>query len=196
MNRVVLFSGVAVFAVAIAWIAAQRFRAEPPSEAGEEGSLAGVRAEPQSPRDIGAFEVATSGSKRGALIARTSSTEVERKPPGDAARSRDETTTDEDGAALVGLELAEATETELQDLKVPAGMTGVVVRSVHPASPAREAALQKHDVIVRADRSKITSRDSLKAAVGGRAQTLLTVYRDGYPFQVVLHKPFKGGGER
>jgi membrane-associated protease RseP (regulator of RpoE activity) len=99
---------------------------------------------------------------------------------------------DEVGAALVGLELVEATATELQDLKVPEGQTGVVVHAVEAGSPAASAALQKGDVIVRAQRDKISSRDTLKAAVGAREHTLLTVYRDGYPFQVVLHRPFQG----
>lgn len=94
--------------------------------------------------------------------------------------------------ALVGLEVEDATPSELAELKVPEGQTGVVIRFVDPGSSAAEAALAKGDVIVRAQRTKISTKDSLVAAVQDREQTLLTVYRDGFPFQVVLHKPFVG----
>lgn len=93
--------------------------------------------------------------------------------------------------ALIGLEVEEPSADELRGLKVPEGMTGVVIRAVDPASPAAEAALKKSDVIVRAQRDKITTADSLRASIADRDHTLLTVYRDGYPFQVVLHKPLK-----
>jgi hypothetical protein len=99
---------------------------------------------------------------------------------------------DEKNDPLTGLELEEPTTAELTELKVPEGMTGIVVKKVDPASPAAEAKLEKGDVIVRAQRDKITNERSLRAAVGDRDQTVLTVYRHGYPFQVVLHKPFHG----
>jgi S1-C subfamily serine protease len=93
---------------------------------------------------------------------------------------------------LIGLKADEANPAELKEWKVPEGMTGVVVKLVDPGSPAAEAMLQKGDVIVRAQRDKISTFESLKAAVGNRDNTVLTVYRDGYPFQVVLHRPFQG----
>jgi hypothetical protein len=99
---------------------------------------------------------------------------------------------DESESALAGLEVDEANAGTLRDLKVPEGMTGVIITAVDPASPSAEASLEKGDVIVRAQREKITTLESLKTAVGDRGQTVLTVYRGGYPFQVVLHKPFKG----
>lgn len=94
---------------------------------------------------------------------------------------------------LIGLKVDEANSSELRDLKVPEGMTGVMVKFVDPGSPSAEAMLQKGDVIVRAQREKISTPESLKNAVGNRDATVLTVYRDGYPFQVVLHRPFQGG---
>jgi hypothetical protein len=92
---------------------------------------------------------------------------------------------------LVGLDLADASSSDLAALKVPEGVTGVVVRAVDPASPGAHAALKPGDVIARAQRDKITSIDALKASIGTRDYTLLTVYRDGYPFQVVIYKPFQ-----
>lgn len=93
---------------------------------------------------------------------------------------------------LVGLDVEEPTSAELTELKVPEGMTGVVVKRVDPASPAAEARLEKGDVIVRAQRDKITGEMSLRASVADRDHTVLTIYRGGFPLQVVLHKPFRG----
>ncbi|MCK6550265.1 PDZ domain-containing protein [Myxococcota bacterium] len=92
---------------------------------------------------------------------------------------------------MIGLELAEVSASELADMKVPEGVTGVVVRDVDPASPAAHAMLRPGDVIARAQRDKITSIDALKTSIGTRDYTMLTVYRDGYPFQVLLFKPSK-----
>jgi hypothetical protein len=117
---------------------------------------------------------------------RTSTVALKTPPPPDPSAP-------DYGAALVGLDVSNATSDELAQLKVPEGMTGVIVKHVDPSSPAAEATLKKGDVIVRAQRDKISSSDSLLEAVNTRAYTLLTVYRDGYPFQVVLHKPAKPG---
>jgi hypothetical protein len=93
--------------------------------------------------------------------------------------------------ALFGLEVTEGGPTQLRDLKVPEGMTGVLVKSVDPASSAAEASLRPGDVIVKAQRDKISSLESLETSVGNREHTLLTIVRDGHMYQVVLHKPFK-----
>lgn len=92
---------------------------------------------------------------------------------------------------LIGLEVGEANPAELREWKVPVGQTGVVVKAVDPGSPAAEALLEKGDVIVRAQRDKISTWESLQKAVGNRDHTVLTVYRAGYAFQVVLHRPFQ-----
>lgn len=99
---------------------------------------------------------------------------------------------DPQNSPLIGLDVEEPTSAELTELKVPEGMTGVVVKRVDPASPAAEARLEKGDVIVRAQRDKITGENSLRASVADRDHTVLTIYRGGFPLQVVLHKPFRG----
>lgn len=69
---------------------------------------------------------------------------------------------------------------------------GFVIKSVDPAAPAAEAHLEPNDVITRAHHSDITSLEDLQRAIGDREQTMLRVYRNGKPFDVVLHKPWRG----
>lgn len=97
-----------------------------------------------------------------------------------------------DNPALAGIELSDADSSELARLKVPAGETGVLVKAIDPASAAVEAGLHEGDVIVKAQHDKVTSTDSLRRSIGSRDYTLLTIYREGNAFQLVLQTPYRG----
>ena len=98
-----------------------------------------------------------------------------------------------DDSPLTGLDTRELTRGEIQELGLPEKLAGgVVVTRVHPTSPAAEARLKPDDIITRAHKSDVTRLEDLQHAIGDREQTMLRVYRNGRPFDVVLHKPFKG----
>lgn len=92
-------------------------------------------------------------------------------------------------AALEGLDVAPAGPEVLAAMKVPNGQSGVVIGGVSPTSAAAEAHLRKDDVIVFAHGEQISDVDSLRAAVSKREHNLLTVYRGGRPFKIMLHAP-------
>jgi hypothetical protein len=95
-----------------------------------------------------------------------------------------------DNPALEGLELTEADSATLEAMHVPKGRTGLVVKSIHPASSAAVANLHVGDVITRAQRDEVKDVESLRRAVGDREQTTIEFFREGHPFYVVLAKPF------
>lgn len=102
-----------------------------------------------------------------------------------------------DARATAGLRYAPLTRTELDDLKVPAKYPSALrVEWVHPRSPAAEASLRPGDLIVGANMSFITDTEGLETLVGDRSHTLITIWRNGRPGQVVLHKPFGQPEER
>lgn len=89
-----------------------------------------------------------------------------------------------------GLGLRALGDADREKLKVPERFKGgLVVTSVHPDSPAAEVSLAEGDVIVRAQRSDITSEEELKQQMEGRDHLLITVSRAGELFQVVLKPP-------
>lgn len=93
--------------------------------------------------------------------------------------------------ATNGLFTRSLTAADKEKYKIPEKLTGVVVSDVDPRSGAAEAALLPGDVIVRANFTWIDERDNtLDKLVGDRSFTALTVYRNGVPFDVVLHKAF------
>ncbi len=85
------------------------------------------------------------------------------------------------GLALAPLSL------ELQDqLDVPDGIKGSVVRGVEPGSPAEMAGLQPGDVIVSVDRHSVTSPaetvQAIRGALEGKSRSLaLRILRHGTP---------------
>ncbi|MCC7384576.1 MAG: PDZ domain-containing protein [Deltaproteobacteria bacterium] len=96
-------------------------------------------------------------------------------------------------AAIVGLGGRPMSEADREALKLPPKLkSGVVVTEVDPTSQAAEASLLPNDVIARAHHSDLTSMEDLSRVVAGREQTMLHVYRNGQPFNVVLHPPFDG----
>lgn len=95
------------------------------------------------------------------------------------------------GPAVSGLGTREVSPTEKAELKIPEKLYGLVITEVDPRSGAAEAALLPGDVIVRANFTWLDAGDNtLEKLVGDRGFTALTVYRNGVPFDVVLHKAF------
>lgn len=188
MNRTVLALGAAALASLGLVVLLQR-RPEPPPRP-REPAKRHMASRTASAAPSGA-------SSDGQLVLPAARPEPDHPRRAQAAATEPSTRADEAPPAsedpLTGLDFVDATPSELAELKVPEGVAGVLVRGVDPASPAAEAALKRGDVIVRALREKITSTEVLRTTVGSREQTLLTVYRDGYPFQVVLHRPFHRG---
>ncbi len=146
--------------------------------------------------DAGVVERAPSGEHRSILdlapadpaahrprTATRSAERVEKEPPSAGVPATD-------NPALDGLELAEADPATLEAMHVPKGRTGLVVKSIHPASSAAVANLHVGDVITRAQRDEIKDVESLRRAVGDREQTTIELFREGHPFYVVLAKPF------
>jgi len=94
--------------------------------------------------------------------------------------------------ALHGLGVRAATQDELRAQGVSEKAEGgVVVTEVDARSPAAEARLEAGDLIIVANKKNVKSEDELREIVGDREQTLITVYRGGKAFQVVLHRPWK-----
>jgi hypothetical protein len=97
-----------------------------------------------------------------------------------------------DTSPLVGVDARDMTEADRSSLKLPEKLKGgVVILKIDPTSPAAEAHLEPNDVISQAHLTQVKSFDDLKRAIGDREQTTIRVYRNGRPFDVVLHKPFK-----
>jgi serine protease Do len=65
----------------------------------------------------------------------------------------------------LGLAVSDLTPQARQQLDLPAGVHGVAVESVRPASPAEEAGLQPGDVILEVDRHPTTSASQFAAEV-------------------------------
>lgn len=100
----------------------------------------------------------------------------------------DPSTTDD---ALAGLDYREATADEMVAAGVPKKLQGgVFISRVDPRSSAAEARIEAGDVITRAQDTLIKTQEDFEEAVRKRKHTLVTVYRGGKPYQVVLHRPF------
>ena len=91
-----------------------------------------------------------------------------------------------DHHAELGLALAPLTPDMRDQLDVPDGTRGAVVREVQPGSPADQAGLQAGDVIVGVGTQAVTSpaeaAREIHAAMNGPDHALaLRVIRDGQP---------------
>jgi serine protease Do/serine protease DegQ len=84
--------------------------------------------------------------------------------------------------------IAESGETETAAVDIYPGLEGaeladapdaggVTVRDIDPSSPAAQASLRPHDVIVRANRSPVTNLKDLRTAAQGTNSLVLTVRR-------------------
>lgn len=96
--------------------------------------------------------------------------------------------------ALVGVEFQAMDDGLREKLKVPNDSQigkGVVLKKIHPDSPAAEIFMRPNDVIVRANLKKVDSIEDLNRLIGDRGHTLITISRDGSLMQMVLKKPFQ-----
>jgi serine protease Do len=93
-----------------------------------------------------------------------------------------------ESAALQGVQVGALTAEIAQQLKLPAGIRGVVITQVANDSPASEAGLQKGDVIQEVNHAAVTSVDQFRSAVRGSGNTpvLLLVNRGGTTLYTVL----------
>ncbi|HXC96084.1 MAG TPA: Do family serine endopeptidase [Edaphobacter sp.] len=105
-----------------------------------------------------------------------------------------EVASDGDGAApqkgKLGLAVAELTPDVRQQLQIPAGVNGVAVQSVRPASPADDAGLAPGDVILELDRKPVTSAEQFVNAAHATPEgkdLLLLVWSRGNASYRVVH---------
>jgi serine protease Do len=98
-----------------------------------------------------------------------------------AAATSDEAT---DDTPRLGMALAELTPDAKRSMELPDDLEGAMVTDVEPGSPAAEKGLQRGDVIIEADRKKVTEpktvSDAVREAVERGDETiLLLVKREG-----------------
>jgi serine protease Do len=80
---------------------------------------------------------------------------------------------------LEGVSVDELNPEISQQLRLPVGVTGVVVTEVEPGSAAASAGLQRGDVIEQVNRKDISSIKEFEAALRGSKTALLLVRRGG-----------------
>lgn len=92
--------------------------------------------------------------------------------------------------ARLGVAVEEITPQAARQLRLPAGVTGVVITQVLPGSPAAEAGLRGGDVIQEVNRKTIADVQSFRQAVesAGNDPVLLLVNRQGSTSFVVVDK--------
>jgi serine protease Do len=73
-----------------------------------------------------------------------------------------------------------------QDADLPRGTTGAVVEWVDPDSAAGDAGLRSGDIILEVDRRKVTSVNSVRAALRSNKSVILLVHRSGGTLYVVI----------
>ncbi len=90
----------------------------------------------------------------------------------------------------LGLAVSDLTAEARQQLEVPAGVHGVAVESVRPASPADDAGLQPGDIILEVDRHPLSSASQFVSQVHGSAagqDILLLVWSKGNATYRTVH---------
>lgn len=113
-----------------------------------------------------------------------------REAPAPAPAQRVHRERPEAEAPLEGLEVRSISDVDRERMKVPKTYgDGVLITQVHPASPAAEVGLAPGDVIVRAQRTNVSSESDLRTAVLDRDHVLVAFYRDGELLQAVLKRP-------
>jgi len=103
----------------------------------------------------------------------------------------------QDHQARIGLALAPLSPEMRNQLEVPDGMRGAVVRNVEPGSPADQAGLQQGDVIVSVGDKAVTSPSEAANAIRGAVKehaVALRIIRNGAPIfvGVNLDQPSEG----
>jgi serine protease Do len=109
--------------------------------------------------------------------------------PGEQTAS---TETSHEHQARIGLALAPLSPDVRDQLDVPDGTKGAVVRSVEPGSPAEQAGLQTGDVIVGVGGEKVASPSeavgAIRKATGGKDHAVaLRIIRNGTPAFVAVN---------
>ena len=97
----------------------------------------------------------------------------------------------------VGLALAELSPEVRNELDLPKGTKGAVVRGVQPDSPAQDAGIRPGDVIVGVGSQAVTSPEEAAKAIrsAGKGQSLaLRIVRDGKPAFVAIDMTAKDVG--
>ncbi len=93
----------------------------------------------------------------------------------------------QDHKARIGLALAPLSPEMRNQLEVPDGLTGAVVRNVEPGSPADQAGLQQGDVIVGVGDKAVASPSEAANAIRGAVKehaVALRIIRNGAPIFV------------
>jgi len=94
--------------------------------------------------------------------------------------------------ALAGITYRDIQMWEREEHQLPEKLKGgVMISKIHAKSSAAEAQVRPGDIITHAHHTKVVTFTDLNNVVTGRTHTLLDVYRDGKPYQVVLNKPFR-----
>jgi serine protease Do len=127
------------------------------------------------PGNEATFRILRDGHDRDILV------KIGDQPTEKTARARPE---EPSAHGQLGVALAALTPEARQQLDVPNGTEGAVIRTVRPGSPADEAGLRPGDVIVGVGSQSVTSpSDATKAigaALGGKGHAVaLRVLRDG-----------------
>jgi len=134
------------------------------------------------PGDALRFELLRNGAPRTVEV-RTALRPAERELAASPAPERFEPDPDGAGARL-GVVVAPLDDAARRREGVPAGVGGVIVRSVDPASDAARKGLRSGDVIVRVNQRPVARPADLSAAISaardaGRTSVLVFVHRDG-----------------
>jgi serine protease Do len=128
-----------------------------------------------APGDDARFQVLRDGKDRDVQV------KIGDQPAEKAAQAKDP---DPAPRSQLGLALAPLTPQMREQLEVPSGLDGAVVRGVQSGSPAEEAGLRPGDIIVGVGSLKIVSpseaNKAIGAALGGKDHAVaLRVLRDG-----------------
>jgi serine protease Do len=128
-----------------------------------------------TPGDEAKFQIVRDGQHRDIAV------RVAEQPAEQGVQARADTS---HAGGRLGLALSPLTPEARQQLNVPEGLDGVVVRDVRPGSPAEEAGLREGDVIVGIGSQKARSPSELTKAIQTAASSkdevvALRVLRDG-----------------
>lgn len=96
-----------------------------------------------------------------------------------------------ESSEVLGMTLAPVDDTVAQELNLPAGTTGLVVRAIDETSPAFDKGLREGDLIVEAGQQPVARIGDLNGQVtaakdAGRKSVLILIRREGEPRFVAL----------
>jgi len=98
---------------------------------------------------------------------------------------------DDPDNALAGISFRNVEMWEMESLKLPEKLKGgVLISKIHAKSSFAESQVRPGDIVTRAHHTTVVTFTDLENAVKDRTHTLLDLYRNGKPYQVVLNEPF------